>query len=157
MLKEKLEGEKIEMAQLFLDDGTVVPVTYIWVYGTPEIQLGEKIGVTGRSKGKGFAGVIKRHGFSGGPKTHGQKDKMRSPGSIGAGTDPGRVWPGQKMPGRMGAARTTVKNLEVVEVQAADDSKIKVALKGAVPGHRHTRLVLVRLTKDLNKEEDNAS
>ena len=90
----------------------------------------EKVDVIGTSKGKGFAGVVKRWGFSGGPATHGCTTH-RSPGSIGAGTDPGRVIKGKKMPGRMGGVRTTVRNLDVVKVDKDDNLLI---VRGAVPG-----------------------
>ena len=63
---------------------------------------GERVDIVGKSKGRGFQGVVKRYGFSGGPKTHGQSDRHRAPGSIGAGSTPGRVFKGKKMPGRMG-------------------------------------------------------
>jgi large subunit ribosomal protein L3 len=92
---------------------------------------GQRVDVSGTSKGRGFAGVVKRHGFRGGPKTHGQSDRHRAPGSIGGGTAPGRVWKGQKMAGRMGGKRVTVQNLEVVEVLA---DKNLLLVRGAVPG-----------------------
>jgi large subunit ribosomal protein L3 len=79
-------------------------------------DVGDRVDVTGISKGRGFAGVVKRHGFRGGPKTHGQSDRHRAPGSIGAGTTPGRVYKGMRMAGRMGNARVTVQNLQVVLV-----------------------------------------
>ncbi|MBU0649283.1 50S ribosomal protein L3 [Patescibacteria group bacterium] len=95
---------------------------------------GEKVVVSGVSKGRGFQGVVKRHGFSGSPASHGHKDQLRMPGSIGA-TDPARVFPGARMPGHMGDQRVTVKNLEVI---AVDEKENKIALKGAVPGSRHS-------------------
>jgi large subunit ribosomal protein L3 len=107
-------------------------------------SAGQKVDVSGNSKGRGFAGVVKRHGFRGGPKTHGQSDRHRAPGSIGAGTTPGRVWKGQKMAGRMGGKRITVQNLEVVEV-IADRNLILV--KGSVPGARNTLLQIRRAVK----------
>jgi len=98
----------------------------------PEIfSAGEKVVVSGVSKGKGFAGVVKRYGFAGGPKTHGQSDRQRAPGSIGAGTDPGRVLKGKKMAGRMGQDKITLLDREVVDVK---DSLILV--KGPVPGSK---------------------
>jgi large subunit ribosomal protein L3 len=100
---------------------------------------GEKIDVTGTSKGRGFAGVVKRHGFRGGPKTHGQSDRWRAPGSIGSGTTPGRVLKGMRMAGHMGNERVTVKNLQVVRV---DVERNLVAVKGAVPGPRGGLLLL---------------
>jgi large subunit ribosomal protein L3 len=92
---------------------------------------GEIIKVTGISKGRGFAGSVKRHGFHGGPKTHGQSDRHRAPGSIGAGTYPGKVFKGQKMAGHMGQEQVTVKGLQVVQV---DEAKNLLLVKGAVPG-----------------------
>jgi large subunit ribosomal protein L3 len=103
-------------------------------------QPGQKIDISGTSKGRGFTGVVKRWGFHGGPKTHGQSDRHRAPGSIGAGTTPGRVWKGQKMAGRTGNKRITVQNLEVVEVLP---EKNLILVKGSVPGAR-TGLVEIR-------------
>jgi large subunit ribosomal protein L3 len=103
-------------------------------------QPGQAIDVTGTSKGRGFQGVVKRHGFGGGPKTHGQSDRWRAPGSIGAGTDPGHVWKGTRMAGRMGNKRVTVQNLEVVEVLA---DRHLLLVRGSVPGAKNG-LVMVR-------------
>lgn len=94
-------------------------------------EPGELVDVIGRSKGRGFAGVMKRHGFHGGPRTHGQSDRARAPGSIGGGTTPGKVYKGMKMAGHMGNVRVTVKNLEVVRV---DTERNLLLLKGGVPG-----------------------
>lgn len=105
---------------------------------------GQKIDISGTSKGRGFTGVVKRWGFSGGPKTHGQSDRHRAPGSIGAGTTPGRVWKGQKMAGRMGGKRVTVQNLEVVEVLP---EKNIILVKGSVPGARTGLLQIRRAVK----------
>lgn len=91
---------------------------------------GEKISVTGTSKGKGFAGVMKRHGFHGGRATHGCLTP-RGPGSIGCAADPSRVFPGRKMAGHAGAARTTVKNLTVVDIRPEYGV---ILVRGAVPG-----------------------
>lgn len=104
---------------------------------------GERVDVIGRSKGRGFAGVIKRHGFSGQPKTHGQSDRWRAPGSIGTNTDPGRVVKGKRMAGHYGNQRVTVRNLQVVWV---DPERHLIALKGAVPGPRGG-LVIIRQAK----------
>ncbi len=100
---------------------------------------GDVIDVTGTSKGKGFQGAIKRHGFSRGPMTHGSK-YHRHAGSNGAASSPSRVFKGKKMPGRMGAERVTVQNLEVVSVDAENNLLL---VKGAVPGPRKS-LVMVR-------------
>ena len=91
---------------------------------------GARVDVVGTSKGRGFAGTIKRHGFSRGPTSHGSKN-IREPGSTGAHTFPGRVFKGKKMPGHMGARRTTVKNLTVVRVDA---DRNRLLVRGAVPG-----------------------
>src|SRR5581483_9762018 len=94
-------------------------------------EVGERVDVTGISKGKGTAGVVKRHHFRGGPKTHGQSDRLRRPGSSSATTTPGRVLKGTRRAGHMGAERVTVSNLEVIQV---DPERDLVTVKGAVPG-----------------------
>ena len=101
------------------------------MFGTDIFEEGGRVDVTATSKGRGFAGTVKRHGFHGGPKTHGQSDRHRAPGSIGAGTTPGRVFKGTRMSGHMGSKRSTVRNLEVVQINA-DRNVIFVA--GSVPG-----------------------
>lgn len=103
---------------------------------------GEFVDITGLSKGKGFQGVVKRHGFSGvGERTHGQHNRLRAPGSIGAGSDPSRVFKGMRMGGRMGAQNVTVQNLRVLKV---DFDRNIIIVKGAVPGHNHTYLTIRR-------------
>jgi len=99
---------------------------------TQIISVGDMVKVTGTSKGRGFAGAMKRHGFSGGPKTHGQSDRARAVGSIGAGTTPGRVWKGKKMPGHYGTDTKTVTGLVVVYI---DEVNSEIWLSGPVPGH----------------------
>ncbi len=109
---------------------------------TGEVNLGDQIGaeifeqgqlvdVTATSKGRGFQGGVKRHHFHGGPKTHGQSDRHRAPGSIGAGTTPGRVFKGTRMAGHMGAVRTTMRNLEIV---GRNDERGVIFVAGTVPG-----------------------
>jgi large subunit ribosomal protein L3 len=95
-------------------------------------QEGEKVDVSGISKGKGFQGVMKRHGFSGGPASHGS-DSHRRPGSIGSMAATGKVFKGKKMPGHMGAERVTVQGLEVLKT---DPAKNLIVLRGAIPGPR---------------------
>ena len=95
-------------------------------------EAGDKIDITGTSKGKGFAGVIKRHGQSRGPMKHGSK-YHRSPGSMGGSSSPSRVRKGKKLPGQMGNVKVTVQNLEVVRVDA---DRNLLLVKGAVPGIR---------------------
>ncbi|MFH1091981.1 MAG: 50S ribosomal protein L3 [Pseudomonadota bacterium] len=96
-------------------------------------EVGEKINVIGTTKGRGFAGVMKRHGFAGGPASHGSTVHRR-PGSIGSSADPSRVYPGRKMPGRMGGKQRTSLNIEVVDVR--HDLGV-ILLKGAVPGPKN--------------------
>lgn len=93
---------------------------------------GDTVIVSATSKGKGFQGVVKRHNFSGGLATHGQKHSHREPGSIGS-TGPARVFKGKRMGGRMGTDRVTVKNLEVLQVNAAENLLL---IAGAVPGRK---------------------
>ncbi|MEX0837732.1 MAG: 50S ribosomal protein L3 [Gemmatimonadota bacterium] len=93
---------------------------------------GDLVKVTGKSKGRGFQGVVKRHGFAGRPGGHGHP-MSRTPGSIGPGTDPSRVIKGKKLPGRMGGARTTIRNMQVVRV---DGERNLLFVKGGVPGAR---------------------
>lgn len=103
-----------------------------------QFGAGEFVHATATSKGKGFQGVVKRHGFHGSPATHGHKDQHRMPGSIGSG-GVGRVFKGTRMGGRMGGDQVTVKNLEIVDVDAKQGI---VAVKGAVPGARGATVVI---------------
>jgi len=104
---------------------------------------GEKVDVTGTTKGRGFSGVIKRHGFHGGKKTHGSHSH-RIPGSIGCSASPAKVIKGKKMPGQYGNVRNTTKNLEVVDVRTDDNL---VLIKGAVPGSPSGLVVINKLKK----------
>ena len=97
---------------------------------------GQKIRITGKSIGKGFAGNQKRHNFSRGPMTHGSKNH-RLPGSIGAGSTPGRVYPGKKMAGRLGGQNVTLKNTEILYVNTEENILV---IKGSVPGKKNTLL-----------------
>jgi large subunit ribosomal protein L3 len=110
--------------------------------GVDLFEAGELVDVTGVSKGHGFTGVIARHHFRRGPKTHGS-DHHRAPGSIGAGTYPGRVWKGSRMPGHMGNEQVTVKKLKVVKI---DPERNLILVRGAVPGARNG-LLLVQKAK----------
>ena len=109
-------------------------------------QAGDKVDISGISKGMGFAGSVKRHGFAGGPKTHGQSDRHRAPGSIGSGTTPGRVLKGMRMAGHMGNERVTVKNLEVIQ---SDVDRNLLLVKGSVPGARNG---LLEIRKSQNQD-----
>ena len=106
--------------------------------GVDVFEAGELVDVTGVSKGHGFTGVIARHHFRRGPKTHGS-DHHRAPGSIGAGTFPGRVWKGTRMAGHMGNEQVTVKKLKVVKI---DTERNLILVKGAVPGARNGVLLV---------------
>lgn len=95
------------------------------------IKVGDKVNISGISKGKGFAGVVKRHGFAGGPRTHGQSDRERAPGSSGSTTTPGRVFKGTKRSGDMGNVRIMMKKVKVLEVNPENRTLVVV---GSVPG-----------------------
>ncbi|MCU7493129.1 MAG: 50S ribosomal protein L3 [Ignavibacteria bacterium] len=100
--------------------------------GVEIFTQGDSVKVTGRSKGKGFQGVMRRHGFGGvGGTTHGQSDRLRAPGSIGASSYPSRVFKGQRMAGRTGFEQVTVQNLKIVKIIP---EKNIIMVKGAVPG-----------------------
>ena len=96
-------------------------------------EVGDRVDVTGTSKGKGFAGTVRRHHFRGGPKSHGQSDRERAPGSVGSSSYPSRVFKGLRMAGRMGGCRVTDKGLSVVRI---DKERNLLFVKGAVPGAR---------------------
>ncbi|NND76592.1 MAG: 50S ribosomal protein L3 [Flavobacteriales bacterium] len=103
-------------------------------------EEGEEINVVGQSKGKGFQGVVKRHGFAGvNDATHGQHNRQRAPGSIGAASDPAKVFKGTRMAGRTGGSRVKIKNLEIVKILP---EKNLVLIKGAIPGHKGSFVVL---------------
>ena len=103
-------------------------------------QEGEFVDVIGKSKGKGFQGVVKRHGFAGvGQSTHGQHNRLRAPGSIGAASYPARVFKGMRMAGRMGGEQVTVQNLRVVKVLP---EKNVLVVKGCVPGHKNAYVTI---------------
>src|SRR3990167_7183943 len=106
------------------------------------LAVGDWVKVSGTVKGRGFAGVVKRHGFHGGPKTHGQSDRHRAPGSIGMRTTPGRVWKGKRMAGHYGVDTVTIKNLQVINL---DEANNLVTVSGTVPGSRNGLLTLTKL------------
>jgi large subunit ribosomal protein L3 len=107
-------------------------------------ESGDRVHVIGKSKGRGFAGVVKRHHFAGGPKTHGQSDRQRAPGSIGGTTFPGRVYKGTRMAGHMGDCRVTAPNLRVVQ---ADAARNLLLVEGAVPGSVRGVLIIQKSTR----------
>jgi large subunit ribosomal protein L3 len=103
---------------------------------------GDLVDVTGISKGKGFAGTIKRHSFASGPETHGA-DHHREPGSIGAGTTPGRVYKGTRMAGHMGVDRVTVQKMKVIR---CDGERNVILVRGSIPGAKNA---LVAMSKSV--------
>ncbi len=109
---------------------------------TDIFEEGEFVDVVGRSKGKGFQGVVKRHGFAGvGGRTHGQHNRERAPGSLGASSFPSRVFKGKRMAGRMGNERVKVFNLQVVKIIPEENIMV---VKGAVPGPRNGYVLVLK-------------
>jgi len=109
-------------------------------FGVEVFSEGEFVDVVGTSKGKGFQGVVKRHGFCGvGEATHGQHNRLRAPGSLGAGSTPSRVFKGTRMAGQMGNERVKIQNLRVLKVDA-DNSLLVIS--GAIPGHKGSYVVI---------------
>lgn len=128
--KQKLS--EFDFKGISLEIGSIVNVEIF--------KEGDTVDIIGTSKGKGFQGVVKRHGFGGvGETTHGQHNRSRHPGSIGPGSYPGRVMKGLRMAGRMGGKRVTVQNLKVVKI---DSEKNLLLVKGAVPGHKNSFLII---------------
>jgi large subunit ribosomal protein L3 len=105
-----------------------------------QFEPGDRVKVTGTSKGRGFQGVVKRHGFAGRPGGHGHP-LSRTPGSVGPGTNPSRVIKGKKLPGRMGGARTTLRNMQVVKV---DGERNLLFIKGGIPGARDSYVLITK-------------
>lgn len=139
----EIKGKKLNMSQVFKEDGTVVPVTLVEVLSNELKDLdseikGKEVVVTGTSKGKGFTGVIKRHNFKRQPETRGASDKVRVGGAIGAQT-PGRVFKGKRMAGRQGGKQVTIRGLEIVDLKKDDNV---VLVSGALPGARNSAVTL---------------
>jgi len=111
------------------------------VFNVGLFKEGDYVTVSGKSKGRGFSGTIKRYSFSQQRKTHGQGDTHRHVGSIGAASDPSRVFPGKKMPGRYGNKKVSVKSLEVIKV---DEGNNQLLLKGGIPGARNGIVIITR-------------
>ena len=109
--------------------------------GLDTFKVGERVDVVGKTKGRGFAGVMKRHGFGGGRKTHGGKCH-RIPGSIGCSAWPAKVIKGKKMPGHYGTDRQTVRNLEIVDIRPEDNL---ILIKGPVPGHKQAMVEIKKI------------
>lgn len=106
------------------------------------IKVGDKVNISGITKGHGFAGAVKRHHFKGGPRTHGQSDRERAPGSSGPTTTPGRVLKGKRRAGHMGVDKVMIRNLEIISLDA---EKRTLTVKGSVPGaNRYTLLTITK-------------
>ena len=144
---EELKPKRLTGGELgHLKRNNLPPLKYLREFRAKEIQVtegdkvdvslfavGEKVDVSGLSKGKGFAGAVKRYHFRGGPKSHGASDRLRAPGSRGATTTPGRVFKGSRGPGHMGNDAVTAQNLKVVLVDA---ERNVLGVNGSVPGAR---------------------
>ncbi len=155
---EKRKGTKATQGK-YKDLGFVPKHTRTFREGENSLKVGDKIessvfssgdlvSIKAKSKGKGFAGVVKKYGFAGGPKTHGQSDRLRAPGSIGAGTTPGRVFKGKKMPGRMGGDNITIKNKKVIDVV---DNYILIS--GPIPGNSGDPVLIY--SEQTDEKQDN--
>ena len=138
---EKINAKKLNMTQVFGENGKVIPVTVLKVEGQIDdldVYKDKEIVVTGKSKGKGFTGVMKKWHFKGQMATRGQADTKRAPGSIGSQT-PGRVRKGKKMAGRKGGTKVTIKGLKVIETRA---DKNELLVSGSVPGPRNNKITI---------------
>ena len=110
------------------------------ILSADRFKAGQRVTVSGLSKGRGFAGVIKRHGFASPNATHGTHEYHRHPGAVGAHTDPGRLWKGLRLPGHMGNQRVTTKDLKILKVDAEQNLML---IKGAVPGAKNGLVEIV--------------
>ncbi len=134
-----LEDQTLRRSKEFrLSSAEVAGLKIGQVLEATPFEVGDKVFVSGLSKGKGFQGVVKRHGFKGGPRSHGQKHSEREPGSIGSGGVQ-RVFKGTRMAGRMGGDKITIKNLKIA---AVDKDNNLLFIKGATPGRRGTLLAI---------------
>ena len=150
---EEVKPKRLAGGELgHLKRNNLPPLKYLREFRAKEIQVaegdkidvslfsvGEKVDVSGTSKGKGFAGAVKRYHFRGGPKTHGQSDRLRAPGSRGSTTTPGRVFKGARGPGHMGDDAVTAQHLKVVLVDAERNI---IGVNGSVPGARGGLVVI---------------
>lgn len=113
-------------------------------------SVGEKVDVSAKGKGKGFAGTIKRHGAHLLKKSHGTGPVRRQPGSMSGASDPSRIFKGKKMPGRMGGKNVTIQNLELIKI---DSEKNLITVKGAIPGPKGAYVSIINSVKTVGKEE----
>ncbi|MFM9005216.1 MAG: 50S ribosomal protein L3 [Flavobacteriales bacterium] len=154
--QDKKDKHTTKAMQGHFKKASVTPKRYIAEFHDFEVELtlgstitvdsvfaeGENVDVIGTTKGKGFQGVVKRHGFGGvGESTHGQHNRLRAPGSMGASSDPSRVFPGKRLGGRDGGAQRTIPNLEVVKILPEENL---ILVKGAVPGFNGSTVYIVK-------------
>mgnify|MGYP002622648276 CR=1 FL=1 len=132
------------LREFVVDAGGLADVKVAGTVGVDIFKVGEYVDVTGTTKGKGFAGVIKRHHFSSNRASHGNSISTNRPGSTGMNQDPGRVFPGKRMAGHLGAVKRTAQNLQVVRVDA---ERQLLLVKGAVPGADGETVIVRRSVK----------
>jgi len=150
-MSKLLSGKKIGMTHIYSQEGKRYPVTVIDTEPSEDykselldiLKEGDFVDVTGTSKGKGFQGGVKRWNWSGSPKTHGSMSHRRV-GSIGSSAAPSRVLKGRHMPGHMGNQKVTIQNLQVIKL---DKENSLLVIKGAVPGHRNSKVLIKRAKK----------
>jgi large subunit ribosomal protein L3 len=141
MVEVKVASKKRRMGQIWREEA-VLPVTYLDLKGSgANFVEGDKIRVTGVSKGRGYAGVVKRHHFAGGPKTHGQADRWRHAGSMGQTTTPGRVYKGKRMSGHMGVEKISLRT-RILEVQ---NNGKTLLVYGPVPGSVGSNVLIKKI------------
>lgn len=132
---------KRHIKEFRMDNVTVAPGETVTIETI--LQIGDKVKVSGTSKGRGFQGVMKRHHFGGvGMSTHGQSDRQRAPGSIGSSSYPSRVFKGMRMAGRMGGTRISIRNLEVLDIMPEQNLLV---IKGSIPGAINSIVEIVKL------------
>ena len=136
--KAGVEGAPRVLREISIDDGAEYELGQKLT--VEQFEAGDRVKVTGTSKGRGFQGVVKRYGFAGRPGGHGHP-MSRNPGSLGPGTDPSRVIKGKKLPGQMGSVRNTIRNLQVVRV---DHERNLIFIKGGVPGSRNSVVLITK-------------
>lgn len=140
--KKAATTPKVKLVEFRLDESIDYDIKLGQEINVNIFNENEFVDVTGTSKGKGFQGVVKRHNFGGVMQaSHGQHNRLRAPGSIGAGSDPSRVFKGMKMAGRMGGETVTVQNLVVLKI---DQEKNLLLIKGAVPGHKNSLVIIYK-------------
>lgn len=139
----KIKAKKLNMSQSFLDNGKVIPTTFLALSQDLDentaLAVDQVVSIEGISKGKGFTGVMKKWNFSGQQATRGQSDRPRAPGSIG-GQTPGRVFLGKKMAGRHGNKKISLRNIKIITFDT--DKKI-LSVSGPVPGARNSDVYLI--------------